>query len=123
MSDWRQQADRIAADARGRRGEDEAALFLEGLGFEIVARRVKTPRGEVDLVAHGAGVTIFAEVKWRSSAANWVDAIDQRRLTRVAMAAELLAPRYLRAGDDMRIDVIMLAPGHDPYHIANAWMP
>lgn len=123
MSDWRRQADRIAADARGRRGEDEAALFLEGLGFDIVARRVKTPRGEVDLVAHGTGVTIFAEVKWRSSAANWVDAIDQRRLTRVAMAAELLAPRYLRAGDDMRIDVIMLAPGHDPYHIANAWMP
>ena len=120
---WRREADRIAADARGRRGEDEAAAFLQTLGFQIIARRVKTPRGEVDLVAQSPGLTVFAEVKWRASAANWADAIDQRRLTRVAMAAELLGPRYLRAGDDMRIDVIMLAPGHDPYHIANAWMP
>jgi putative endonuclease len=45
MSDWRRQADRIAADARGRRGEDEAALFLQAQGFEIIARRVKTARG------------------------------------------------------------------------------
>jgi hypothetical protein len=65
MTDWRGQANRIAAEARGRRGEDEAALFLEGLGFEIIARRVKTPRGEVDLIAR-AGLTVFAEVKWRA---------------------------------------------------------
>jgi putative endonuclease len=120
---WRRQADRIAADARGRRGEDEAAAFLESLGFAIIARRVKTPRGEVDLVAQSAALTVFAEVKWRASADNWVDAIDQRRLTRVAMAAELLAPRFVPAGQDMRIDVILLAPGHDPHHIPNAWMP
>lgn len=120
---WRREADRIAADARGRRGEDEAALFLQAQGFEIVARRVKTARGEVDLIAQAPGLTVFAEVKWRASATNWADAIDQRRLTRVAMAAEILAERFVRAGDDMRIDVILLAPGHDPYHIPNAWMP
>jgi putative endonuclease len=39
------------------------------------------------------------------------------------MAAELLAPRFVPDGTDMRIDVILLAPGHDPYHIPNAWMP
>jgi putative endonuclease len=123
MSDWRREADRIAADARGRRAEEEAALFLAGLGFAILGRRVKTPRGEVDLVAGKAGLVVFAEVKWRASAAGWVDAIDQRRLTRVAMAAQVLAERFVGPGDDMRIDVIMLAPGHDPYHIPNAWMP
>jgi putative endonuclease len=123
MTDWRGQASRIAAEARGRKGEDEAALFLEGLGFEIVARRVKTPRGEVDLIARREGLTIFAEVKWRAKAEAHVDAIDQKRLTRVAMAAELLAPRFVPDGADMRIDVILLAPGHDPYHIPNAWMP
>lgn len=120
---WKSEADRIAADARGRRGEDEAAVFLQSLGFEIIARRVKTARGEVDLIARAPGLTVFAEVKWRASAANWADAIDQRRLTRVAMAAEVLAERFVMPGDDMRIDVIMLAPGHDPYHIPNAWMP
>ena len=95
---WKSEAERIAADARGR-------------------------RGEVDLVARAPGITVFAEVKWRASAANWADAIDQRRLTRVAMAADLLGERFVLPGDDMRVDVIMLAPGHDPYHIANAWMP
>ena len=35
-------------------------------------------------------------------------------------AAEALAPRFVRAGDDMRIDVLLLAPGRWPRHIPNA---
>ena len=38
-------------------------------------------------------------------------------------AAEALAPRYARNGEDIRIDVLLLAPGHWPRHIANAWQP
>jgi len=34
-----------------------------------------------------------------------------------------VAHRYLRAGDDMRIDVLLLAPRRFPRHIVNAWMP
>jgi putative endonuclease len=65
----------------------------------------------------------FVEVKWRASAAELDLAIDARRLQRVARAAEVLAPRFVRGGDDMRIDVLLLAPGRWPRHIVNAWQP
>ena len=65
----------------------------------------------------------FVEVKWRARAADLDFAIDERRLARVAAAAEILAPRFVGEGDDMRIDVLLLAPGALPRHIANAWLP
>jgi putative endonuclease len=65
----------------------------------------------------------FVEVKTRATAAELDHAIDERRLARVAAAAEMLMPRYAGAGDDIRVDVILLAPGSRPRHIENAWMP
>ncbi len=123
MSHWRSQADRIVADARGRRGEALACDWLRDHGFEILAQRVKTPRGEVDIIVRAANIVVFVEVKWRARAADLDFAIDQHRLTRVARAAEILAPTYMKIGDDMRIDILLLAPGVTPRHIANAWMP
>ena len=61
------------------------------------------------------------EVKARSSGAALDEAIDARRLRRVAAAAESLAAHYLQPGDDMRIDVILLAPGQCPRHLENVW--
>lgn len=113
----------MAAEARGRHGEDLACDWLREQGFEILAQRVRTPRGEVDIIARQPGLVIFVEVKWRAREADLDFAIDQRRLTRVARAAELLGPDYMKAGDDMRIDILLLAPGAPVRHIANAWMP
>ena len=120
---WRRGADRIVAEARGRQGEALAVQWLGEQGFEILAQRVKTPRGEVDIIARRPGLVVFVEVKWRAREADLDFAIDQRRLTRVARAAEVLAPDYLKAGDDMRVDILLLAPGAAVRHIANAWMP
>lgn len=120
---WRREADRMAAEARGRHGEDLACGWLREHGFEILAQRVKTPRGEVDIIARQPRVVVFVEVKWRAREADLDFAIDQRRLTRVARAAELLAPGYMKAGDDMRVDILLLAPGAMVRHIPNAWMP
>jgi putative endonuclease len=120
---WRREADRMAAEARGRHGEDLACGWLREHGFEILAQRVKTPRGEVDIIARQPRLVVFVEVKWRAREASLDFAIDQRRLTRVARAAELLAPGYMKAGDDMRVDILLLAPGAMVRHIPNAWMP
>jgi putative endonuclease len=120
---WRREADRMAAEARGRHGEDLACGWLREHGFEILAQRVKTPRGEVDIIARQPRLVVFVEVKWRAREADLDFAIDQRRLTRVARAAELLAPGYMKAGDDMRVDILLLAPGAMVRHIPNAWMP
>jgi putative endonuclease len=120
---WRREADRIAADARGRHAESQACAWLREQGYAILAQRVKTPRGEVDIIASAPGLTLFVEVKWRAHAADLAHAIDQRRLSRVAHAAQLLAPTYAKAGDDIRIDILLLAPDAPMRHIANAWMP
>ena len=63
----------------------------------------------------------FVEVKTRKTALELDFAIDARRLARVAAAAEVLMATYAGPGDDIRVDVILLAPGTRPRHIENAW--
>jgi putative endonuclease len=119
----RTSVERHAADARGREGEAEAAMFLAQQGWRIVAERVKTKAGEIDLIAKRSSLVAFVEVKWRARAAALADAIDERRLARVANAVEIVWQDYATKGEDIRIDVILLAPGRKPTHIENAWMP
>ncbi len=113
---------RQAAEAAGRRGERIAAWWLRLKGWRILARRVRTPAGEVDLVARKGNVVAFVEVKARATDAELDFAIDQRRLARVAAAAEVLMPRFAGPGDDIRVDVLLIARGAMPRHIENAWI-
>ena len=112
---------RQAAEASGRRGEETAARFLEAEGWSILATRVRTPAGEVDIVARRRNLVAFVEVKTRKSFAELAFAIDERRLARVAAAAEVLMERFTGPGDDIRVDVILLAPGCEPQYLENAW--
>jgi putative endonuclease len=112
---------RLAAEKRGRQGERLAGWWLRLKGWSIVGRRVRTPAGEVDLVARRGSMVAFIEVKARKTGQALDESIDERRLARVAAAAESLAATYLKPGDDMRIDVILLAPGRAPRHLENVW--
>jgi len=114
---------RERAEQRGREGEAEAAMWLANQGWLILAERVKTPRGEVDLIARKGALVAFVEVKWRAKAADLDFAIDEYRLARIAAAAEAIAHNYAGPDDDLRIDVILLAPGRKPTHIINAYQP
>jgi len=114
---------REAAERRGRRGESLAALWFRLHGWRVLARRVKTPRGEIDLVARRGRTVAFVEVKWRAGRAGLDTAIDAFRLRRVAAAAEAVAHRFARPDEDLRIDVLLLAPRRWPRHIVNAWQP
>ena len=114
---------RQVAEASGRRAEDAAASWLEEQGWTIRDRRRKTPLGEIDLVVSRPGMVAFIEVKYRRKAKDLDLAIDEHRLRRVAAAAESVAHEHAAGGEDIRIDVILLAPGQPPRHIANAWMP
>ncbi|MFL0414481.1 YraN family protein [uncultured Sphingomonas sp.] len=113
---------RRAADAAGRRGERYAAWWLRLRGWRILDQRVRTPAGEVDLVAKRGNLVAFVEVKTRASVAELDFAIDHQRLARVAAAAEILMSRYALNGEDVRVDVVLLAPGTRPRHIENAWI-
>jgi putative endonuclease len=86
--------DRMPTEQRiqlGRRGERLAALHLERLGFEILARNQRTRHGEIDLIACDGETTVFAEVKTRLASSAppapelaWPAARQQRRLRRLA---------------------------------------
>jgi putative endonuclease len=113
---------REEAERRGRRGETLAAWYLRLKGWRVLAQRVKTHRGEIDLIVRRGNLVAFIEVKWRNNRADLDFAIDEWRLRRVRAAVEAVAHRWMKAGDDMRIDVLLLAPGSWPRHIVNASM-
>lgn len=112
---------RRRAEQGGRRAETIAAWWLRLKGWRILGRRVRTPVGEIDLVARRGRTLAFVEVKARAGEAAAAIALDEFRLRRVARAAEALAARYGRPGDTIRIDAMFVLPGRLPRHLANVW--
>jgi putative endonuclease len=112
---------RQRAERGGRRAELIAALWLRLHGWRILAKRARTPVGEVDIVAKRGRTLAFVEVKARATAGEADLALDHFRLRRVAAAAEALAPRFSKPGDDLRIDAIFIVPGSLPRHVSNVW--
>jgi len=112
---------RKAAERGGRRAETIAAWWLRLKGWRVLAMRARTPVGEIDIVARRGRALAFVEVKARSSedASAW--ALDDYRLRRVAAAAEVLAARYARSGDTVRIDAVFVVPGRWPKHMPHVW--
>lgn len=112
----RQEAERF-----GRWGERRAAWWLRLQGWRILDQRVRQRAGEIDLIARRGRTTAFIEVKTRATAAALELAIDEYRLRRVAAAVNSVSHRYARAGDDIRIDIILIAPRRWPRHLVNVW--
>jgi putative endonuclease len=112
---------RAVAERQGRTGEHIAAWWLRLHGWRIVGERVKTRRGEVDLIARRGRTIAFVEVKTRGDAAGMATAIDEYRLRRVVAAAEALLPRYGKGAEHVRIDVMLVRPWRLPVHLENVW--
>ena len=112
---------RQLAERRGRRAETIAAWYLRAKGWRILACRDRTPVGEVDIIARRFRTTAFVEVKTRGTRADLANAVDRHRLKRVAAAASALAARHAFPGGDVRIDVVLVAPGRFPLHLTNVW--
>jgi putative endonuclease len=86
-----------------------------------VARRWKTPFGEIDIVARRRHTLAFVEVKARATLEEAVEAVTERSKQRIISAAELwLAHNPRDAAGDIRFDVIVVTPGKIPQHIPNA---
>ena len=118
-------AEALSTAARGARGEDLAAAYLHGRGWDILARNVRSRRGEVDLVAGRDDLLAFVEVKaWDAfGAADLEYAVGPAKRRRIRDAARLfLARRPDLAGRRARFDVVLLG-GNPPRfrHLENAF--
>lgn len=110
--------------ARARRGEFFAACYLRLRGYRIIARNLRTPFAEVDLLVRRGRALVLVEVKTLYRPAHselLVRLSQQRRLARAA--AHLAAERGAR---EVRIDLIVVTvrPGLRPpgiRHLPGAW--
>jgi putative endonuclease len=114
--------ERLAAFRLGISAESRAALFLIAKAYRIVARRWKTPFGEIDIVARRRRDLVFVEVKAREHLDDAAEAVTERTRRRIVAAAEMwLAHRPQDAQCAIRFDVILVAPGKVPRHVVNAF--
>jgi putative endonuclease len=115
--------ERQAAFRLGLSAESRAAAFLIGKGFRILARRWKSPLGEIDIVARRRNTLIFVEVKAREKLDDAAWSVTPRQQQRIAAAAELWLAQHPDATfTDIRFDVVLVAPGRLPRHIPAAFM-
>jgi len=112
-----------AARKLGRRAEVVAALWLMAKGYRILGFRLATPLGEIDLLAQRGQVLAVVEVKQRKSIEDALDAVTPTQRDRLRRAAaHVSAHRLALRGLSVRLDLIALAPGRPPRHLANAWL-
>ena len=109
-------------DRAGRRGEAWAALYLGLKRYRILARRVKTPVGEIDLIARRGDLIVIVEVKARGFSHQEAEALGAVNRRRIVRATRLWLGRHPDlAGQPLRFDVIFLAPFAWPRHIQGAF--
>lgn len=122
MSETARTAKRKAAFHLGVSAESRAALLLAAKGYRTLAKRWKTPVGEIDLVMRRGSLIIFVEVKARGSFDAAAESVLPRQRKRIIAAAEAwLAAHPEHAGYDMRFDAVLVAPGRLPQHIISAF--
>ncbi len=100
---------------KGKHGEDLAAGFLRKQGFRILARNVRTPYGEIDLICHDGHLTMFVEVKYRSNKrfGDPEDAVVGKKHDRLSQSVEwYVTERHVQG--DYRLDVVTV-------HEAKPW--
>lgn len=117
-------ARRRAAERLGLRAETVAALWLLLKGYRVIARRVRMPAGEIDIVARRGDLVIAVEVKARASVDAAVAAVSRRQRLRVARGLEGFLgrhPELARLG--RRFDLIAVLPWRLPVHLADVWRP
>ena len=109
---------RAGAEKRGRRAEHLALWYLRAKGYRLLARRFRTPLGEIDLVMRHRRAIVFVEVKHRAHESEALDAVTVRSRKRIARAAQYwLAGHPDAAALDFRFDIVAMRPGRFPRHV------
>ncbi len=117
---------RRRAERRGRRAETLCVLALRLKGYRILGRRVRTPAGEIDILARRGRILAVIEVKARTSERAAREAVSPAQRRRLQRAGEAILAGERRRGNDglsLRFDVMTVIPGRWPRQICDAWRP
>jgi putative endonuclease len=114
--------ERQVAFRTGISAESRAAALLIAKGFRILARRWRSPVGEIDIVARRRSLLVFVEVKARQTLDDAAWSVTERQRSRIIAAAEAwLAQNADDRIHDIRFDAMLVAPGRIPRHIPAAF--
>ena len=114
--------ERVAAFRTGLSAEARAAAYLLAKGYRILAKRFRTPYGEIDIVARRRNLLAFIEVKARASLDEAAYAVTPRQQARIIAAAQAwLMAHPEHAEYDLRFDAMLIAPRHLPRHLLAAF--
>src|SRR5207248_4656895 len=114
--------ERQVAFRTGISAESRAAMLLVAKGFRILARRWKSPVGEIDIIARRRNLLVFVEVKAREKLDDAAWSVTERQRARIISAAQAWIARYADENiRDIRFDVMLVAPGRIPRHIPAAF--
>ena len=114
--------ERVAAFRTGLSAEARAAAYLMAKGYRILAKRFRTPYGEIDLVAKRRNVVAFVEVKARATLDDAAYAVTPRQQRRIIDAAQgWLMAHPEHAEFDLRFDAMLIAPRRLPRHLLAAF--
>jgi len=114
--------ERVAAFRTGLSAEIRAAAYLMAKGYRILAKRYRTPHGEIDIVARRRNLIAFVEVKARASLDEAAFAVTPRQQARIINEAQAwLVAHPEHAEFELRFDAILIAPRHLPRHLLAAF--
>ncbi len=107
---------------QGISAEDAACEWLERAGWTMLARRVRTAAGELDIVVEKSGLLVVAEVKARPNMTDAAYALGARQQHRIMAATEALLaehPDWGTAG--VRFDVLLVDAAGEVQQIEDAF--
>ena len=105
-------------ERRGHHGEWLAAMALRLKGFRIVARRYRTPLGEIDLIARRGDLVAIVEVKVRPTLVAAMEAVGRLSERRIEGAADIWLSRQPdHARLSLRFDLVAVLPRRWPIHV------
>lgn len=124
-----------AAHQWGLDAEAQAADFLRSQGWIVLAERLRTIAGEIDVLAWDGEMLVIVEVKARNTQAEGLFSITpakRRRLERAAEAVLMLLENgqllYEKltglappSALNIRFDAVIIVPDLPPQHLSNAW--
>lgn len=97
-------------------------LSLRLKGYRLVARRVRTPFGEIDLIVTRGEALVLVEVKARDSLTAAAEALGPAQRQRLVRAAGFIMARYpAYQNKTLRFDFMLVARWRWPVHLPNAW--